>query len=1634
MKKKKIIIGSILAATTVLGVASCKKDKNPTTTVDSTTTPVVESSTKTPTPTPNYSTSPVESSKNEVLKYGVTYNIKDHGTQPDNLTDVTNLPSELPTLTDDDYNFEGWYIDEEYTTKAEAGSLLTADITLYAKWSLKEGQNDNPDEGNNDQGGDQTPDNGDQGEDQTPDNGDQGGDQTPDNGDQGEDQTPDNGDQGESGDAGEDNTVKFGIIYNNNGLGVKPEDVSEVSAITAEHLTGLTEKYCTFINWYLDAELTIAATADCDVTNYIQDGNVTLYAKWEKSAYYEFIHQDGLVYENHFDNADETIIDSSVGTAQKGEWSGTASKGSFTDANKVTISNGGLLLTDTDSSLNTSATLKFDPIYASKVEIIASIKMSKVSGKWNLLNILDDSGNSIFAIRTDDTYKNIGYTITGDKAVDTGVSYTVNSSVDLKITLDLINGKASIVINDTKTIEDIALDTSKILNVGQIKLVTATDARNIEMDYLAIRSYDEDSTTLKTNLKTKLGTKYNSYKQEEYTTNYESLTNIYNTAISAIDSATSAIEAVSTYNTAIADLAAVKSDATIVLDAAKEQALANIETQYNNIISKYTIIVDSNNEDDTYENKTSLDEAFTNVKASINNAKSADEIDTILDEFSIEDILDDDDLLEIIADDLYETFEEYLEEKGPFNYNEEQILEIADELAEKFEEIVSNAELSSNEKKANLFEKLTSAKSSLDLVLNDTAQLAKNKEDAISEISSYKSTEIEGIKESHETEYNQIISIKNGAADSINACTSFDEVTHKLAEIKESIDTLYNAASKTIEELREDAKNNLKTYKDNIIANYNQENDATLITAIEGIYNNTDYSNAKNATEINEITSNAKSQIQQLITADTLAKRKVSAKEEIKNLRDSIKDELYSNELKKQVDTNAAELLSNIDSYDNIDDLNAYVSDGKESLQNILDDADSYEFTITYYIGSESYGTIDITYGSYIDLEDIHITAMNVVGASFENNDSTSEVEIYDDYNIYLQVEDKEDMNKSILANFNGIENSNNLPEKVFDNCLFDMVADSGWQYTVDADNGKAKDDDKYALFNKNSLPTKSDGTKYDCAWRSINVSSSEEECCVVTFNIKDNLQSLKLWFGYADSIYANKRKGTIIIKVNNENKITITENETGIYNYEKELTGLQSGDVVKIIMKDLNSGSRLFIFDIEATLANDTPKLVNVAYNGDTTKYSYLDEIVLPDSSDIERFNYWYYLDENNEEVVVNEGTKLASGTNIELQAKLHDYNVKITYMNGEEKYQDETEYAVWEGNTSISKPEVDPTDGDNEFLGWYLKDSEGNYYSTSFDFENVEAGEYTLYANFAAAKEVSFDWNLPVEGLTISDYTINGTKTEGSEINTLTTAKITLDSIPSSATLEGYRLLGWSFESGDVYNLITGDVDLTQSETIYARWIKTYTVTFNSNGGSSVASQTIDENGKVTEPTNPEKTGNIFGGWYKDESFTNTFDFANDTITGDITIFAKWEQATTASDQLLSSSYESFSTSKVLTGDDALKSENAYFSVESGKKVKYKDGYLQCQTSGDYMSVVATKDMTIEVSLASGNSSKLYISGGGQIQTDDNYIEYDSTGYDLTTSAKTFIIQLNSGETVKFTNDGQKLRLYSITATVTL
>lgn len=112
-----------------------------------------------------------------------------------------------------------------------------------------------------------------------------------------------------------------------------------------------------------------------------------------------------------------------------------------------------------------------------------------------------------------------------------------------------------------------------------------------------------------------------------------------------------------------------------------------------------------------------------------------------------------------------------------------------------------------------------------------------------------------------------------------------------------------------------------------------------------------------------------------------------------------------------------------------------------------------------------------------------------------------------------------------------------------------------------------------------------------------------------------------------------------------------------------------------------------------------------------------------------------------------------------------------------------------------------------------------------------------------------------------------------------------------PAAPTKEGYRFGGWYYDNnGGKAKWNFGTDTVTRAMTLKAKWVQTYTVTFETSGGSAVGPVTVDAGSTVTKPADPTKSGYTFGGWYKDSTLQTPWDFANGTVTADTTLYAKW------------------------------------------------------------------------------------------------------------------------------------------------
>jgi uncharacterized protein (TIGR02145 family)/uncharacterized repeat protein (TIGR02543 family) len=79
--------------------------------------------------------------------------------------------------------------------------------------------------------------------------------------------------------------------------------------------------------------------------------------------------------------------------------------------------------------------------------------------------------------------------------------------------------------------------------------------------------------------------------------------------------------------------------------------------------------------------------------------------------------------------------------------------------------------------------------------------------------------------------------------------------------------------------------------------------------------------------------------------------------------------------------------------------------------------------------------------------------------------------------------------------------------------------------------------------------------------------------------------------------------------------------------------------------------------------------------------------------------------------------------------------------------------------------------------------------------------------------------------------------------------------------------------------------------NDTLYAQWkVNCYLVIFNTLGGSTVSSVSVNYGDSVPLPSIPSKKSYIFKEWCKDAACTVHWNFPSDKISGDDTLYAKW------------------------------------------------------------------------------------------------------------------------------------------------
>jgi len=242
-------------------------------------------------------------------------------------------------------------------------------------------------------------------------------------------------------------------------------------------------------------------------------------------------------------------------------------------------------------------------------------------------------------------------------------------------------------------------------------------------------------------------------------------------------------------------------------------------------------------------------------------------------------------------------------------------------------------------------------------------------------------------------------------------------------------------------------------------------------------------------------------------------------------------------------------------------------------------------------------------------------------------------------------------------------------------------------------------------------------------------------------------------------------------------------------------------------------------------------------------------------------------------------EGSTFTMGaSNVILYAKwtINTYTVSFDKNGGDTEADPTTKPATHGGN--VGTLPTAPTRTGYTFTSW---NTETNGSGTEFTASTTVTANITVYAKWTInTYTVTYNGNTnsggtaPIDSSSPYEY--------GEEVTVLNKGDL---------VRTDYTFTGWNTAAdGGGTNRAVGSIFVlgASNVTLYAQWtINTYTVTFDSQGGTVVTSQIVDHGGKVTEPTAPTKTGHTFGDWYKESACTNIWDFTTDTVTADVTLY---------------------------------------------------------------------------------------------------------------------------------------------------
>lgn len=197
-------------------------------------------------------------------------------------------------------------------------------------------------------------------------------------------------------------------------------------------------------------------------------------------------------------------------------------------------------------------------------------------------------------------------------------------------------------------------------------------------------------------------------------------------------------------------------------------------------------------------------------------------------------------------------------------------------------------------------------------------------------------------------------------------------------------------------------------------------------------------------------------------------------------------------------------------------------------------------------------------------------------------------------------------------------------------------------------------------------------------------------------------------------------------------------------------------------------------------------------------------------------------------------------------------------------------------------------------------LAGADGGFAVSGQLYEGEASAVIMLYAQDIAANTSSPQTAIVTKKIS-NTVTVNGSYAEISGSGEYSTGEtVTINAGERS----GYTFGGWTTDYVQLADSNAAETTFTmpnKAVIVTANWTKTggnggggtsrYTVSFDSNGGSTVESQRIKKNGTVTEPPAPTKDGFKFDGWYTDKELIDRYNFGS-AVNGGFTLYAKWTE----------------------------------------------------------------------------------------------------------------------------------------------